>query len=295
MASLLVRRLVDADLELAFAFGRDPLCSYQGPEGMRPSGIDGLLVDTRLAALLNAAELLPRGAIPGHTPVRFDLHPKGASQPVVKFIRPKPIEWPPREEHERLLLVHRLLEPLEAGGRAALSTGDVDEASAFWTTAAEETLLALSCPDVAPDPLPAGAALPMAPPHLPRSRGTDQLLRDARLCAKQHTDTGGALTFPLARIQAAQGPLWEVLRWLERLAHGVGATPRRMQQACTVLRCRLDKLRALGPEYAGLEPGGTHDRLAPLESLRRLHTTLASKVQAMLQAEDQKCLREWCS
>ena len=161
LVSLLVRRLVDADLELASAFRRDPLCSYQGPEGTRPSYIDGLLVDTRLAALLHAAELLPRGAIPGHTPVRFDLHLKGSSQRVVKLVRPKPVALAPREEHARLLLTQRLLEPLEAGWQAALSTGDVDRAWAFWTTAAEETLLALACPDITPDSLPAGAALPL--------------------------------------------------------------------------------------------------------------------------------------
>ena len=126
---------MDADLELASAFGRDPLCSYQGPEGTRPSRIDGMLVDTRLAALLHAAELLPRGAIPGHTLVRFDLHLKGASQRVVKFIRPKPVEVAPCGEREQLLLVHRLPDPLEASWRAALSTGDVDQAWAFGPTA----------------------------------------------------------------------------------------------------------------------------------------------------------------
>ena len=31
LASPLTRRLVDTDLELASALGRDPLCSYQGP------------------------------------------------------------------------------------------------------------------------------------------------------------------------------------------------------------------------------------------------------------------------
>ena len=128
LASLLVRRLVDTDLEPASAFGRDPLCSYQGPEGTCPSRIDGLLVDTRLGALLHAAELLLRWAIPGHTPLRSDLQLKGAPQRVVKFVRPKPVELAPREENERLLLVHRLLDPLEAGRRAALSTGDVDQA-----------------------------------------------------------------------------------------------------------------------------------------------------------------------
>ena len=125
-ASLVVRRLVDADLQLASAFGHHPLGSYQGPEGTRPLRMDGLQVDTQLAAALHPAERLPRGAVPGHTPVRFNLHLKGASHRVVKFIRPKPIELAPREEHERLILMHRLSDPVEAGWRAALSTGGMD-------------------------------------------------------------------------------------------------------------------------------------------------------------------------
>ena len=92
---------------------------------------------------------------------------------MVKFVRPKTVALAPREEHERLLLTQRLLDPLEAGWQAALSTGDVDRAWAFWTTAAEETLLALVCPDITPDSLPARATLPLPPPHLPRGRGTD--------------------------------------------------------------------------------------------------------------------------
>ena len=126
MASLLFRRPVDAGHDLASALGREPLYSYQGPEGTRPSSIHGLLVDTRLAALLHAAELLPRGAILGHTPVRFDAHLKGASQRVVQFVRPKLVELALLEEHEWLLFTQRLLDPLGAGWQAALSTGDVD-------------------------------------------------------------------------------------------------------------------------------------------------------------------------
>ena len=61
LASLLIRQLVDADLEITSALGHDPLCEYQGPEGTRPSRIDGLLVDTRLATLLHAVERLPPG------------------------------------------------------------------------------------------------------------------------------------------------------------------------------------------------------------------------------------------
>ena len=62
LAALLVHQPVGAGLELASAARRYPLCLYQGPEGTRPSRIHGLLVDTRLAALLRVAALLPRCA-----------------------------------------------------------------------------------------------------------------------------------------------------------------------------------------------------------------------------------------
>ena len=152
------------------------MCLYWGPEGTRPSHINGLLVDTRLAVLLNTAELLPRRAIMGHTLVRFDLHLKGASQRVVNFVRPKPIELAPQEEHERLLLVDCLLDPTEDGWRAALSTADVDQAWAFWTPAAQATLLALFCPDIAPNTLPAGAAMPHTTPTSPAHDGDEAAL-----------------------------------------------------------------------------------------------------------------------
>ena len=206
LASLMTRWLVDADLELASARGRDPLCLYQGPEGTRPSRIDGLLVDTRLATLLHAAERLPRGAIPRHAPVRFDLHLKGSSQRVVKFVRPKPVALAPREVHERLLLTQCLLDPLEAGWQAALSTEDADRAWAFWTTAAEETLLALACPDITPDSLPAGATLPLVPPHLPCGRGTDQLSERCASAPSSAGTPGGAGGRSLALWRASRRP-----------------------------------------------------------------------------------------
>ena len=48
----------------------------------------------------------------------------------------------------------------------------------------EETLLALACTDIAPDSLPAGATFQLAPPHLPRGHGTDQVLREVCLFSK---------------------------------------------------------------------------------------------------------------
>ena len=257
--------------------------------------MDGLLVHTQLATLLLVAKRLLHGALPGHAPVRFDLHMRGSLQRVVKFVHPKPVAMAPREEHERLLLTRRLVDPLEAGWQAALSNGDVERAWAFWTTAAEETLLALACPDITPDSLPVGATLPLAPPHLPRGRVTNELLREVCLYPKQRRDTGGPLTCPLGRIQAAQDPLRDVLRWLERPAQGAGAMPSRVQPAWTALGRRLGRLRTLSPQYASLELDGSHDRLAPWASLFRRRTMLAGKVRPTLRAEDQEGLCEWRS
>ena len=156
-----------------------------------------------------------------------------------------------------------------------------------------ETLRALACPDITEDSLLAGAALPLAPPHLPWGKGTDQLPHEVHLCPKQRQDTGGPLTCPLTCMKAAQDPLGNVLRWLKRPARGVGAAPSGVRHAWTALRRRLEGLRALGLEYTDLELGGTHDRLAPLESLSRFHTTLAGRLRATLWAEDQGHLREW--
>ena len=75
--------------------------------------------------------------------------------------------------------------------------------------------------------------------------------------------------------------------------HGVGATPRSLQQPWAALRRRLDKLRTLGPAYAGLEPCGTYNWFAPLEPLRRLHATVAGMVWATLRPEVKGHLREW--
>ena len=84
----------------------------------------------------------------------------------------------------------------------------------------------------------------------------------------------------MARIQAARGPLREVLDWLGR-------------QAWTALRGRLERLRAIGPEYADFEPGGAPDRLAALASLRRLSAAMAGSVRATLWAEDKDRVRKW--
>ena len=58
------------------------------------------------------------------------------------------------------------------------------------------------------------------------------------------------------------------------------------------LRRLLDRLRALGLEYADFEPGGAPNRLAPLASLRRLSAALAGRVRATLRADKDR-VRKW--
>ena len=145
--------------------------------------------------------------------------------------------------------------------RGAMSTSNVDHAWAAWTTAAGETLLALSSPKVTLDMLPAGATLPVAQPHLPRGN----IPGGPRAPPRRSSLVGAASA--CSACPAAQGLV------------GSGDTP-------------VPRLRALGPAYAGLELGGTQDRLTPLGPLCRLRTTLKGIVRATLRAEDKERLRE---
>ena len=215
----------------------------------------------------------------------------GASQHVMNFVRPKPITLAPWDEHEHLLLMDRFLGPLEAGWRAALATGGLDHGGG----GDPPRPLQLNIIDDTPDMLPVGAVLPLAPPHLPRGRGTDRLLREVRLCLKQRWGTGVPLTCPLARIQAAQGPLSELLCWLERPARGLGAMPHKVVKAWGAPQSglRLVWLRALGPGCADMEPGGTQNRQVRLQPLRFFHTKLVGMARAGLWVEGKERLWEW--
>ena len=144
--------------------------------GGRPTRIDGLLVDTPLAAVLCGSEVLPACGTPHHRPVRFDLLAEGAVRSVVKLVHLPRVVIPPMPEEERIPLVQSLLDPLGAQWHAELAAGDVDRLWSTWTRAAEETLLVLSGPGLGP-----GAELPAAPPNYKRGRGTVRLLKQVRL------------------------------------------------------------------------------------------------------------------
>ena len=208
---LLTLRLVNSDSELAAAAGRPPLCSYVGVREGHPTRIDGLLVDTRLAALLRGSEVLPACGIPHHRPVRFDLLAEGAVQSVVKLMRLPRVVIPPLPEEERVPVVQSLLDPLGPRWHAELTGGDRDRLWSTWTWAAEETLLALSVLGLWP-----GAELPAAPPNYNRGRGTVRLLKRVRLCPRQRRTTGDPVACPWARLQAVQGLLRTIVGWLKR-------------------------------------------------------------------------------
>ena len=159
----------------------DPLCSYVGVRGAPPTRIDGLLVDTRLAALLRGSEVPPVCGIAHHRPLRFDLHAEGAVQSVVKLMRLPRVVIEPMQDEERIPVVQGLLDPLGPRWCAELAAG----LWWTWTWVAEETLRTLSTPRFKP-----GAQLPVAPLHRKRGRGTERLLKRVRLCLRQRCTTG---------------------------------------------------------------------------------------------------------
>ena len=170
---------MNAHSKLAAAAGRRPMCSYLGVRGGRPTRINGLLVDTRLAALLRGSKLLPASGIPHHGPVFLDLLTEGSVHSVVKLVRLPLVVIPPLPREERVPLVQSLQDPLGPWWHAELAARDVDHLWSTWTWAAEETLLALSVPGLRPGP-----ELPAAPPHYKRGRGTVRLLKRVRLCPR---------------------------------------------------------------------------------------------------------------
>ena len=79
-----------------------------------------------------------------------------------------------------------------------LTERDVDEAWRFWTWATEETLLALSQPDLQASAVNTAQPLPAAPTALERGWGTGRLVKRVRLCPKQRRTMGAPETTALA-------------------------------------------------------------------------------------------------
>ena len=170
---------------------------------MRPTRIDGLLASTALAPTMRSAVALPETGIPGHMPAAFELGLEAADQRVARFVKPKKVEVPQREPEALEELGACLLGPLEAEWAAVMERGDVNAAWEYWTWTAEEVLLALSLPHLAPADIDGRAPLPVAPAMLSRGRGTGTLVRETRLCPRQQKHGGTPETLPLARIHAA--------------------------------------------------------------------------------------------
>ena len=221
--ALLTRRLVDVNTELAAATGGYRGCRYEGGAGMRPTRIDGLLANTALAPMMRSATVLPETGIPGHMPAVtvFELGLESADQRVARLLKPKKVEMPQRDPEALEELGECLQSPLEAEWTTMLPRGDVDAAWKYWTWTAEEVLLALSLPHLAPADIDGRAPLPVAPATLSRGRGTGTLVRATCLCLRQQKQGGAPETLPLACVHAAQGALRTVLRWLRRPPGGL--------------------------------------------------------------------------
>ena len=131
--TLLTRRLVDADAEMAAAMGHPCVCRYEGGAGMSSTCIDGILVSTALAPALRSAAALEDTAIPGHVPAAFDIDLEAVAQRVIRFVKPPRLDilWRGREEMETL--AECLLGPLTSEWEGVLARGDVDEALGYWT------------------------------------------------------------------------------------------------------------------------------------------------------------------
>ena len=104
--------LADADSELPTTVGRPLLCLYVGVRGGHPTRIHGLLVDTRLAALLRGSEGLPECGILHHRPVRFELLTGATVQSVDQLVTMPRGVIPPITEEEWVPLVQGLLDAL---------------------------------------------------------------------------------------------------------------------------------------------------------------------------------------
>ena len=195
--------------------GCSPQCSFHR-QGVRPgTRIDGVLADPRVATMVMDVAALPGTGFPGHLPMVFTVAMERATQPLVRVVRPQPVEVPKRELVLRMEFDERLTALLQPDHDRLLASREVDALWSYWTWAAKKSLLALSVPALQPEGVNEAHPLPVAPMALRRGRGTAALIREVRQCAKQMRACGGPKTSVLARIHTAQG----AVRSLRRQVH----------------------------------------------------------------------------
>ena len=100
------------------------------------------LADPRAASTMQRVDRIPGEGIPGHRPVRFDLAVEAASQEELRAVRPPQLILPERDSQRAL--GEALLSLYQGRLETLLAARRLDELWAFWTWAAEESLLALS-------------------------------------------------------------------------------------------------------------------------------------------------------
>ena len=165
--------------------------------------------------------------------------------------------------------------------RGRTASGNVDIACAFWTSVAEESLLALAQPLLQPDDLCPASPLPAAPEGMKRGRGTSHLIRQVRLFPKQPKVSGAPKTCALARLHAAYGALRPVLAW----HRGRGAEPGQVAREVQVLVRRVCELR---PSYTLPPVSGRGE-----EEAHALMGRLLGLAKAQAASEDRERVRAW--
>ena len=214
-------------------------------EGTR---IDGILADPRVATALEEVQPVRGSGIPGHRPLVFSLRLSRATQRVWRAVRPPVVTIRQRPEEQRRNLEDCLLSPLAADWEAGLESADVDAVWAYWTWAAEEALLALSDSGLPPERVDPACPLPVAPRAAQRTtqrgRGTGALVRQVRMCPRQHPVTGLPETAPLARLHAGVGALRPMVTWRTAPARP-HVPPRAVEQAWQGARRRMHAVRVL--------------------------------------------------
>ena len=132
--------LVDVMSARAEARGHQPCPTYQGGSGTE-TRIDGILIDPRVASLVQYERVIKKPRLPGHSLLRKDISLDMANQKVTKI---RSVEDP--EEHnmhteERQRLASVFWDSVHESWKAVVCAEDVNRMWHTWTWAAEEFLL----------------------------------------------------------------------------------------------------------------------------------------------------------
>ena len=101
---------------------------------------------------------------------------------------------------------------METWNRTCTMTSDIENIWELWTWLAEETGLALGCPDLQIGELKANNPLPFAAKKTIRGRGTKKMLKTINMAPTKTTDTGAPRTCVIRESLAIHGSLRSLMK-----------------------------------------------------------------------------------